>query len=85
MIDVILATLLGRFRNRATGLALGADPQDPAAAGDNFPDRIHGLVEHGHGLLQVDDVNTLPGPEDVLIHLGIPAAGDVSEMHAGFK
>ena len=36
-----------------------------------------------HGFLQVDDMNQVPLAVDVRLHLRVPAAGPVAEVHAG--
>ena len=39
-------------------------------------------VEHRHGLGEIDDMDIVAGPEDVLGHLWIPAMGLMAEMDA---
>ena len=85
MIDVILAALCRRLGDRPTGLTLGADKQDASAAGNNVINRLHRLIQHGHGLLKIDDMNALAHAEDVGFHLRVPAARNMSEMNAGFQ
>ena len=38
-----------------------------------------------NGLLQVDNVDTIASAEDIRLHLGVPALGLMTEVHAGFK
>ena len=35
--------------------------------------------------MQVNDVDTVTGTEDILLHLRVPTAGLVAEMHTGFE
>ena len=46
---------------------------------------INKAIEFLNGLLQVNDVDAVALGEDVLCHLGVPAAGLMTEMHAGFE
>ena len=62
-------------------LLLGADEQDVAALSCNFLHVVVSLVQLLHGLLQVNDIDTIALGEDVLSHLGVPAAGLVTEVH----
>jgi hypothetical protein len=48
-------------------------------------DEVHRVVEQRNGLLEVDDVDLAAGAEDVRRHLGVPVAGLVAEMDAGFQ
>ena len=44
-----------------------------------------GFLELLNGLLQVDDINTVAFAVDILGHLGVPAAGLVTEVDTGFQ
>jgi len=48
-------------------------------------DEFVGSVDVGQRLLQVDDVDAVALGEDVTLHLRVPAAGLVPEMHAGIE
>ena len=85
VVDVILAAALGGVGDRLLRLALGADQQHAAAAGDDVADRLQALVQHRLGLLEVDDVDPVADAEDVRRHLGVPPAGVMAEMNAGFE
>ena len=85
VIDVILAAALGSFGDRLLRLALGADQQHPAAAGDGVADRLQALMQHRHRLFEVDDVDAVAGAEDVGRHLRVPAPRVMAEMDAGFE
>ena len=66
-------------------LLLGADEQDVAALSCNFLHVVVSLVQLLHGLLQIDDIDAVALGEDILRHLGVPAAGLVTEMHTCFE
>ena len=42
--------------------------------------RIQGVIERRHSVLEIDDVNFVPCPEDVSIHLRVPETGLVSKV-----
>eukprot|EP01139_Manchomonas_bermudensis_P020383 Amastigsp_a678623_9.p2 type:complete len:188 gc:universal Amastigsp_a678623_9:706-143(-) len=71
--------------NQLTGLALGADHQDGAAVGRQLFGELHRVLEHRQRFFEVDDVDTVAMAEDIRGHLGIPEAGLVTEMDAGFQ
>ena len=85
VVDVVLAAALGRVGDLVGGSALGADEQHAAAGRRHVADRLHGLVQHRNGLLQIDDVNAVAHAEEERSHLRIPAAGVVTKMHASFQ
>jgi hypothetical protein len=63
-------------------LLLGADEQDRAAAAAEALDEVVGLLEAGQGPLEVDEVDPGTLPEQVGLHLRVPPARLVAEMHA---
>jgi len=67
------------------GLALGADEDDEAAAAGDLGEEFVCSQEAAHGFAQIDDVNEIALAVDVRPHLGIPATGAVTEVHAGFN
>ena len=71
--------------DRVLGLALGADEQHLAAAGDGLLDEVERAREQRHGLRQIDDVDAVAVAEDVRLHLGVPAVGLVAEMRSGLE
>ena len=84
-VDVVHTATLRLFADRLGSLLLGADEQQGAAVCGQVTHevvRFHKLLD---GLLQVDDVDAVSLREDVLLHLGVPASGVVSEMDAGFQ
>ena len=66
-------------------LLLGADEHDRAAVRDGLAHELVGAVDVGQRLLQVDDVDAVALGEDVALHLRVPAAGLVPEVHAGLQ
>ena len=47
--------------------------------------RRQGVVKRGHGVLEVDNVDFIAGPKDILVHLGVPKTGLVPEVRAGLQ
>jgi hypothetical protein len=83
--DGMLARALGGVLDELLSLAFGADPEDIAALGDFLVEEFAGVIQADHGLAQVEDVDAVAVAEDVGFHLGVPAAGLVTEVYAGFK
>ena len=63
-------------------LLLGSDKQDLLAVLDLCPDCLVSLNDAGRGLLQVDDVDSVPLGEDETGHLRIPSLCLMSEVYA---
>jgi hypothetical protein len=78
----MLARLAGGVRDRLLRLALGADEQHLAAAGDGLADEVERAREQRHGLRQIEDVDAVAFAKDVGLHLRVPAVGLVAEMAA---
>jgi hypothetical protein len=55
------------------------------AASHDVADCLQALVQHRLGLLEVDDMDPVSDAEEVGRHLGVPSAGVVAEMNAGFE
>ncbi len=85
MRNVRHAALACCFFNGLACCALGANEHDGAATGRDLADDVHGVIQHGQGFFQVDDVDLATGSENVGSHLGIPVTGLVAEVHACFK
>ena len=85
LVDVGHADALGLLLDRLLRLALGADEQDRAAAGDGVLDELVAGVDVGERLLQVDDVDAVALGEDESLHLGVPATGLVPEVDAALE
>ena len=84
-VDIGHATAVGLFGNRVLRLALGPDKQHQLALGGQLGHELRRLFEHLQRLLQVDDVNAVAFPEDILLHLRIPALRLVSEVDASLE
>ena len=63
-------------------LLLGADKQQRLAVLRQLTDESISLLQLLHGLLQVNDIDTVALGVDIGSHLGIPATGLVTEMDA---
>src|SRR5439155_21117517 len=85
VVDVEHAAALGLFPHHFLRLLLGADKQQLPALGCQLAYELARLAQHPHGLLQIDDVDTVAGAEDIGFHLGAPPAGLVAEMDPRFK
>ena len=80
-----MAAALGGVGDRLLRLALGADQKNAPAARYDIPDRLQALVQHRFALLEVDDVDPVADAENVRRHLGVPPAGMMAEVNAGFE
>ncbi len=85
MVDVRHPSPRGFLRDRVLGLLLGADEEHGLTFGGLLAYEAHGLVEPAHGLLEIDDVNTVAFGENEWTHARVPAARLVAEMDASFK
>ena len=85
MVDEMLAARRGRIGDRVLRLALGADEQHLAAAGDRCLDEVQSAGEQRNGLRQIDDVNAVAVAENIRLHPRVPAVGLVAEVCAGLK
>ena len=81
-VDVVHSAAAGCSLDYVLGLFLGTDEEDFATFKDDGADEVAGIVEHGDSLLKVDDVDAVALGEDVALHLGVPTAGLMAEMHA---
>lgn len=82
---VWLTSSFGFLRNGFLCLAFCADEKNFAAVRHGFNDFVVGCAEKFYCLLQIDDMHTVTGAEDVRTHFWIPTAGLVTEMHTGFE
>ena len=85
LVDVRHPTAVGVRRDRILRLLLGTHEQDRAATGDEVADVGIRRLDAGQRLVQVDDVDAVALTEDESLHLGVPAAGLVSEVDARLK
>ena len=67
------------------GLLLGAHKQQALAGLAELTHEVVSLLQLLHGLLQVDDVDPVALGVNVGSHLGVPAAGLVTEVYAGLQ
>jgi len=63
-------------------LALRAHEEHAAAATHGVDDKIEGLLEEARRLVEINDVDPVPGAVDVRAHLRVPALGLVAEVDA---
>ena len=67
------------------GLLLGPHEEHGAVVGHGLLDEVIGLVDQTERLEEVDDVDAVTLHQDVLLHLGVPTTGLVSEVDAGLQ
>ena len=80
MADERHATTTGVLLNDLASGALGADEHHLIFVFRQTLDISQRVIEGGHGVLEVDDVDFVAGPKNVLIHLGVPETCLVSEV-----
>jgi hypothetical protein len=68
--------------NEAFGLPLGADKNRISSLSYDLRQKVGGSNEALDRLADIDDVNEIPLPKDVGLHLGVPAADPMPEMNA---
>ena len=85
LVDVRHADAGGLVGDRLLRLLLGADEEDRAAVRDGLAHEVVGVVDVRQRLLQVDDVDAVALGEDEALHLGVPAAGLVSEVDTALE
>ena len=71
--------------DRVLGLLLRADEEDRAAALGDVAREVVSLLQQRLRLLEVDDVDAAALVEDEALHLRVPAARLVAEVHAGLQ
>ena len=85
LVDVRHTALLGVAAHGILCLLLRADEQHVAALGRQVTNEgVRGL-DAGERLLEIDDVDTAALTKDEPLHLWVPTAGLVPEVHAGFQ
>ena len=85
VVDVEHVAAGGFFGDGFLRLALGADKHHRLAHSRLLADIAHRVFEQLEGLLQIDDVDSVPFAENVFLHLRIPALGLVPEVNASFE
>src|SRR5205809_874465 len=85
LIHEVHSGALGFLRDRLLRLLLRSDEEDlPAVRGQVSHEDV-GLFDARERLLKVDDVDAVALHEDEALHLWVPAASLVSEVHAGLQ
>ena len=82
MIDVRHSRTLCLFSDNLGCSALGADEQDFFLFIGEVGNLFESIIECWDGVFQIDDVNLVPGAENVWLHLWVPVAALVSEMYS---
>jgi len=82
---VVHAATAGVLAHDLLGLLLRADEQHVPAIARDLDDRRARILDALQRLLQVDDVDAVPLHEDELLHLRVPTAGLMPEVHTGFE
>jgi hypothetical protein len=84
VVDIILAAGFSGLADGFLGLAFAADEEDVFLLAGELAEELGGVVNLIDGLLDVEDVDLVAGLQDEGLHLGIPAAGLVTEVDSGF-
>ena len=82
MIDIGHFASLRLPANDLRGRAFGADEEHLLALGREFRNLLQGCFQRRNRGFEINDVNLVAGTEYVRLHLGIPVAALVTEMHA---
>ena len=85
VVDMEHPAPLRLFPNRILGLLFCAHEEDIPAAGGQVANEPGDPLEHRDGLLQVDDVDAVASPENIGLHLGVPATGLVAKVNPGLQ
>jgi len=83
--DEVLPRPLRLLHDDLLGLLLRAHEEHGSARRHRPRHRIPRDVQALHRLLEIEDVDPVPLDEDVLLHLGIPPPGLVSEVDPGLE
>ena len=83
--DVELLGPTGLPLDRDASLSLGGDEEHLAALRDRLAQELEPLPEAHQGLVEIDDVDAVSVPEEVGLHLRIPAPGLVTEVGTGLQ
>ncbi len=84
-VDVEGSAALGLLADGVLGLLLRADEEHLPTLRGEVADEVVGVAEELDGLLEVNDVDAVPGTENVGLHLGVPSARLMAEVHPGFE
>ena len=66
-------------------LLLGTDEHHRTAMSNGFLDELVGTIDVRQRLLKIDDVDAVALVEDESLHLRVPTAGLMPEVHAAFQ
>ena len=84
-VDKVHVAAGGLFLDGLLGLLFGAHEQQGLAVLAELADEVVCLLQLLDGLLQVDDIDAVALGVDIGGHLGVPPAGLVTEVYAGFQ
>ena len=84
VVDVVLSGSFSSFADGFLSLALAADEENLAVASGEVGEESGGLVEALFSFFEVDQVDASFVLQEGLLHAGVPLAGLVSVVNAGF-
>ena len=84
-VDIVHIAAQSLFLDGLLSLLLGAHEQQGLAALGQLTHEVIGLLQLLHGLLQIDDIDAVALGVNVGGHLGVPAAGLVTEVDTGLQ
>ena len=84
-VDVVHTDAGSLFLDCVRSLLLRADEENGLAVCGEITHKVVSLFELLDGLLQVDYIDTVTLTVNILGHLGVPAAGLVTEVDTGFQ
>ena len=85
MVNIILTAGQRCFLNLIGSGTLGSHKKNLALPGYYGTNEIKGIIKAGNSLVEIDDMNTVPGAVNILLHLGIPVTGLMAEMNTGIE
>jgi hypothetical protein len=62
-----------------------ADEQDMSPFGSSFAEEVGGLANLLGGARKIDDIDSVAGTENELLHLGVPFVGAMSKVYSCFE
>ncbi len=85
IVHIVLTTAICLGFDGCRRLTLGAHEEDAASVRNGVADTIQAGLEIRQGLVQVEDMSSVAGPENIGTHEGIPAVGLVTEVSSGLE
>jgi hypothetical protein len=82
LIDIEHFSTTGGFLNRLLSLTLSSQKQNRFSLNAQLKHKLNRILKKLKAFLQINYVNTIPLPEDIFLHLRIPAFGLVAEMNS---